>query len=286
MHGLTTMAGCSLVSLLDGGREEVLRLLSLLDNHGNAGIAVAITVQLHELGNVELRLLNDLHLPDVRILQREDALGLLLDLLADDLGDQLLDKLAELHGARLLGHDLNHLLADLANLRRPRIAIRLDLLLPALGEGNAEQAHDKAIRGLHVRVPLDQGLPLADECALLVTGQLHAVEVGQAVPALNLLDAQLDLLVGLVLVVVQVGQVQLQHPALESLRCDLGARGPRDEGLAALARAEHGGRLDVVPLLLHEGVALLLLAALLAALCEALVLADRHSSEVWLAAAR
>mmetsp|Transcript_8517 Transcript_8517/g.18707 ORF Transcript_8517/g.18707 Transcript_8517/m.18707 type:complete len:286 (+) Transcript_8517:23-880(+) len=269
-------------SVLIGDRRNVRgqgvdRVLALLDDHSDAGVIAAVTVQLHELHDVELGLLEDLHLADEHILQGEDALGLLLDLLADGLGDQLLHELAQLHLASLGGHDLRHLAADLADLRRLSVAVRLDLVRALRRERNHEHAHHVAVSGLHVHVGLDHGLPLADQGALLVTSEAHAVEVGEAVPALDLLDAQLDLLVGLVLIVVQVREVHLQDAALELLRRNLRALGAGHQGLAAVADAEDGRRLDVVPLLLQEGVAGLLLAALLAAtLRQALVLADRH----------
>merc|ERR1719291_610743 len=101
--------------------------------------------------------------------------------------------------------------------------------------------------------------------------------VREAIPALHLLDAQPHLLVSLVLVVVQIREVQFQDAALQLLGRDLRTLGPGHEGLPALANAKDAGRLDVVPLLLQEGIAGLLLAALLAALRQALVLADRHT---------
>ena len=55
----------------------------------------------------------------------------------------------------------------------------------------------------------------------------------------------------------------------------LGTSGACHKSLAHLLHREHGGRLDVIPLLLEEHVLGLLLASLLA-LGHALVLADRH----------
>ena len=43
-------------------------------------LGVTVSVHLHELGQIELRLLQDLDLSDEHILQREDGLALLLDL--------------------------------------------------------------------------------------------------------------------------------------------------------------------------------------------------------------
>ena len=54
-----------------------------------------------------------------------------------------------------------------------------------------------------------------------------------------------------------------------------GAGGPGHHGLADTTHGEHGGCLDVIPLLLKEGIHGLLLRALLA-LRQAFVFADRH----------
>ena len=54
---------------------------------------------------------------ETHVLERVDALGGLLDLAANDLGDQLLGELSESAGAGLPLHDLSHLLADRPDLR-------------------------------------------------------------------------------------------------------------------------------------------------------------------------
>mmetsp|Transcript_124303 Transcript_124303/g.333762 ORF Transcript_124303/g.333762 Transcript_124303/m.333762 type:complete len:297 (-) Transcript_124303:39-929(-) len=265
-----------LVGLLHAGSQKVLRLVFLWPEHLNARV-ITTRVHLHELGDVELRFLEDLDLLNVDVLQGKDALSLLLYLLTDGLGDELLHQVPELHLVDLAGHDVRHLLADLADLGRLRVAVVLLLPRLLLGEGEAKEAHEVPVGGLHVHVGLDQRVPLADQGLLLVAGQLQRVEVRETVAALHLLDAELHLLVGLVLVVVQVRQVQLQHPPLQLLGGDLGALRARDQGLAAVADGEDAGRLDVVPLLLQERVARLLLAALPSSLGEALVLANSHA---------
>jgi hypothetical protein len=122
-------------------------------------------------------------------------------------------------------------------------------------------------------------LPLADERAELVGGEVEAVEVGQAVLALDLVDAELDLAERVVLILLQVGERDLEYPALEGVVCVLQTRGAVDEGLAdtvertqsvtgpigeaaaadgLLSDGESSWRLDVVPVLLREDVGLLL----------------------------
>jgi hypothetical protein len=51
-----------------------------------------------------------------------------------------------------------------------------------------------SVGGLDVSVSLDQGLPLLDHRPQLVRREVHAVEVGQAVLALNILAQKLELL--------------------------------------------------------------------------------------------
>jgi hypothetical protein len=118
-------------------------------------------------------------------------------------------------------------------------------------------------------------LPLADERAELVGGEVETVEVGQAVLALDLVDAELDLAERVVLILLQIGERDLEYPALEGVVCVLQTRGAVDEGLAntagtqsvschwgcggvLLSDGESSWCLDVVPVLLREDVGLLL----------------------------
>ena len=135
------------------------------------------------------------------VLERVDALSGLLNLAPDDLGDQLLGELGECAGAGLPCHDLHHLLADRPNLGRGSICGLLNLIGPLLGEGNGEETKEVVVGGLDHNIGLDKGLPLADERAELVGGEVEAVEVGQAVLALDLVDAELDLAESVVLIV-------------------------------------------------------------------------------------
>ena len=81
-------------------------------------------------------------------------------------------------------------------------------------------------------VGLDQGLPLADERAELVRGEVETVEVGQAVLALDLVDAEFDLAERVVLVLLQVGQRNLEDAALKGIVGVLETGGAVDQGLA------------------------------------------------------
>lgn len=166
------------------------------------------------------------------ILQGVDALGGLLDLTANDLGDKLVGELRQSAAGGLTLHDLGHLLADGTDLRRAGVGGLLDLVGATLGEGDGEQANEVVIGGLHGNVGLDQRLPLADQGAQLVGGEIQAVEVGQAVLALNLVHTELDLAESVVLIVLQVREGDLEDTALQGVVCVLQTAGAVDKGLA------------------------------------------------------
>jgi len=202
---------------------------------------------------IELRELEDLSLADEDVLQGVDGVAGLFDLFSDGLGDELEDEVPQLDGGRLAGHDVNHLLADGADLGGLGVAGLLHLVGAPLGEANGEEADAVAVSGLDVDVGLDERLPLLDEGAELVAGEIHAVEVGQAVPALDLVGPQLDLPVGL-LIVVEVGEGDLEDTSVEGVSGELGSGGAVHKGLARLTVLEEGGSLDIVPVLAGVGI--------------------------------
>lgn len=98
---------------------------------------------------------------------------------------QLVDDFLQVIGLDLTGHDLHHLLPDLTDLLVLGVRRLPDLVGALLGETNAELTQEVVVGGLHVHVGLNHGLALLDHGAHLVTGQVHAVEVGQAVLSLH-----------------------------------------------------------------------------------------------------
>lgn len=169
------------------------------------------------------------------VLEWVDTLGALLDLAADNLRNELGGELAESAALGLALHDVGHLLADGADLRRPRVGGLLDLVRSSLGEGNAEQAEEVVVGGLDDNVGLNEGLPLADERAQLVGGEVETVEVGQAVLALDLINSQLDLAECVVLVLLEIGEGDLEDAALERIVGVLETSGAVHERLADTA---------------------------------------------------
>jgi len=73
------------------------------------------------------------------------------------------------------------------------VAGGLDLVLVAAGEGNGEETDEVAIEGLGLNEGLDEGVPLLDEGAELVTGDVHAVEVGVQIKTFDFFALELDL---------------------------------------------------------------------------------------------
>lgn len=166
------------------------------------------------------------------VLERVDALSRLLNLAANHLGDDLSGQLLQVAGAGLALDNLGHLLADGTDLGAAGVGGLLDLVRSSLGEGNAEDAEEVVVGGLDGDVALDQGLPLADQRAQLVGGEVEAVEVGQAVAAGDFIDTELDLAEGLVLILLEVCERNLENAALQGVVGVLETRGPVDEGLS------------------------------------------------------
>lgn len=92
------------------------------------------------------------------------------------------------------------------------------------------------------------------------------MEVGEDVAALNVFSDELELAertLGIV-VVLQIGQRDLEHAALQSLGSNLCSLGTVDQSLADLAAGEHGWSLNVIPIFASEGIDDLLLGSLFA----------------------
>lgn len=75
-------------------------------------------------------------------------------------------------------------------------------------------------------------MPLAHEGAELVGCEVQAVEVGEAVLALDFVDAELDLAESVVFVVLEIGERDLEDTALQGVVGVLQTGGSVDEGLS------------------------------------------------------
>ena len=90
-------------------------------------------------------------------------------------------------------HDFHHLLSNELLMGGLGEAGGLNLLVNSLGESNAEHSEDVAVLGLGLNESLNEGLPLLDHGASLVSGDVHTVEVGVAVESLDLINLELEL---------------------------------------------------------------------------------------------
>ena len=232
---------------------------------------------LSKLVRIELGGLHNLNFANIHFLERINAIALLLDLLADNV--ELANKVLEGGGGCLVGHDLEHLLADLADLSGLSVASLADLVCSALGESKRENTEKITVGGLDVNVCLDERLPLAHKRAKLIGGQVHAVERGQAVASLHILNLQPELTECLVFILVQIGKRNLDDATTESVAGKLGTSRLVDDSEADIGLGENSGSLDIIPLLLGEGVSDLLLGPLL--LTELLIFANRHDETGW-----
>ena len=135
---------------------------------------------------------------------------------------QFLGKLLEGGLLGLVNHNLHHLLADELALGALGVACSADLAIGSLGEANAEHAEEISVEGLGLDEGLNGCVPLLDDGAKLVTGDVHSVEVGVAVEALDFLDLNLHLSPGIFIAVsVQISKGNLKHTAFQAVSSDL-----------------------------------------------------------------
>ena len=173
-------------------------------------------MEIHKFTGVEFGLLQNLNFSDVNVVKRIDVHAFLLDVFTDTVWDQFVDERFQVLGRGFFGHDVDHLLSDSSDLRTFGVGSFLDLLADPLGESKTEHSEKISVSGFDIDVSLDQSLPLSDERAELVSGQVHTVEVGVTVLALDILADQLELPEG-VFVVVKISESTLVHSALEGV---------------------------------------------------------------------
>ena len=94
-------------------------------------------------------------------------------------------------------HDLHHLLSNQLLLRCLGVASGLHLSGGLLGETNGEHSHDVAIHGLGLHEGLNKGVPFLDHVASMISCDVHTMEIGVAIKALDLIDLELQLSPGL-----------------------------------------------------------------------------------------
>ena len=91
----------------------------------------------------------------------------------------------------------------------------------ALGESDAEHTEGVAVDGPGLGKGLNSWVPLLDESAKLVSGDIHAVEVGVAVVSFHLFALHANLSPGLFMgVVVKVTKRDLENATTEGVSGD------------------------------------------------------------------
>jgi len=220
-------------------------------------------VPLHQGSNIKLRLLDNLNLADVTVLNWEDTGHLALNLLSSGSSNEGLDKCLKVTLSRKCSHGVDHLGTDGTDLGRLGVTGLLELIILLLGEGDAEQSDNVSVRGTRINICLKNRLLLLDQGAKLVACHVHTVEVKKAVKSLNVLDAKLYLAVAHGLVVVQVSEGDLDDTSLKSIGSNFCSLGLCDDGLSALLLGEDGWSNELVPFFLEERVNCLFLSALL-----------------------
>lgn len=197
--------------------------LNFVGSSSLVSFVLLFSVELHELGQIELGLLEHLSLVDKDVLEGEDFVALVSDLLGDDIREDLLEKVLEGGLLALVDHDFLHLLSDLLDLGGLGVASGLDLTVLSSGESNGEHSHEVAISGLGLDESLNKRVPLLDESAHLVSGDGDSTEVGEAVVSLDLLNLELDDSPGEIMLVllVEISLSDLEDAALKRVSGDV-----------------------------------------------------------------
>jgi len=89
-------------------------------------------------------------------------------------------------------HNLHHLLTDSFDLGGLGVAGSFNLTVLTSGEGNGEKSAKVTIGGLGLYETFNEGVPLLDEGAHLVSGDSETIEVGEAFVSFNLLNLELN----------------------------------------------------------------------------------------------
>jgi hypothetical protein len=142
----------------------------------------------------------------------------------------------------------------LTDLRTASIGSLLNLSLALLSERDSKHTEDVSISCLDINVSLNKCLPFTDHRAELISGEIHSIEVSEAVAALDVFDAELDVAVSISLIVLEVSEGAGEDAPLEAIRGNFSSLSAGNEGLANVTGVEYTRSFDVIPVLLGEGI--------------------------------
>ena len=179
---------------------------------------------------------------------------------------QFLGKILQSGFISLVDHNFHHLLTNQLLLWSFGVASSSNLLGGSLCEANAKHSNEVSIACFGLHKCLNEGVPLLDESAQLVSCDVHSVEVGVAIKALDFFDLQLHLSPGLIIAIsVQISQRYFKDTSFQTISSDLYKRGYlRNVRLLTLSSSsvarsdcglshiENSGCKYVVPFLLGE----------------------------------
>lgn len=102
-------------------------------------------MEFHQFANIKLGLFEDLDLSYMHVMEWVDALASLLYVTTYAVWDQFVDYFFKIIGTTFPLDDVYHSLADLSHLLTLSVRSLLDLVLPPLGETDAEDAQQVSI---------------------------------------------------------------------------------------------------------------------------------------------
>ena len=206
----------------------------------------------HQFGNIKFRLLEDLDLSDVAILDGEDGAALLGDLVSDGSRNEFLDKRLEVSLGTEFGHVRDHLGTDRSALCGFGIASGRDLVVLGSREGDAKETDGVSIGSTAIDVGLNDSLLFANQRAKLVTGHVHTVEIHETVVPLNVLDTETDFAVGESFILLEIGERNFDDTSLQVIRGNLLSLGLGNQRLTAILLGKDRWGDQFVPFFLEK----------------------------------
>jgi hypothetical protein len=128
------------------------------------------------------------------------------------------------------------------------------LVTTTRSERDSKETNKITIGSLDIDKGLNKRLPLLDHGTELVGGHIHTVKVGETVFTLDFIDLQLDLTERTRLVLGEITKRHLNNTTVERVIGVTETLSTVDKSLTDLADLEHGGSLDIIPILTGEGV--------------------------------